>query len=516
MKLLKNSLEAKILVLVTILSITIFVALLQVNSHWQRAGVSLGGFFILFFGLLIFMRKAVVSKVASLSKASQEISAGNYSAQFEVKGSDELAGLAQNLGTMVQNIRTNMEYNKGVLEGIVAPLYVADAQERIQFINDQALNLLGKSRKDVAGETASKLMGRTSGTSAVAQVLKEGKPVRGRREYTHPAGQIIPIYREVSPIKDATGAVKGVVAVLFDLTQEEEAKKRILAQQDNLMTVVKEVAGVAKNMSAVAKDLSRKMAAVTERIGHTEAQTSQAATTMNEMTSTVMEVARNSAQTAESAASASKSAEHGSASVRATVDEIKHVAKDSTELAQSLNDLAKRAQDIGQVLGVINDIADQTNLLALNAAIEAARAGDAGRGFAVVADEVRKLAERTLLATKQVEEVISTIQSSTRNAVQKMEQARLAADNTAGKALVAGEALQAIVNRSESIADMVRAIATAAKQQSVTSDEINKGISQINQLSVANAEEIRAADTVIQQVAKMSEQLNALVKRLQS
>lgn len=470
----------------------------------------------MFFSLLLFMRKGVVGKIASLSKVSQKISAGDYSVQFEAKGSDELAGLAQNLGTMVQNMQNQLEYNKGVLESIVAPLYIADTQERIQFINDQALNLLGKSRKDVEDETASRLMGRTSGTSAVAQVLKEGKLARGRREYTHPAGHIILIYREVSPIKDATGAVVGVVAVLFDLTQEEEAKKRILAQQDKLMTVAKEVTGVAENMSAVAKDLSRKMTAVTERISHTESQTSQAATAMNEMTTSVIEVARNSAQTAEAAALASKSAEHGGASVRATVDEIKHVAEDSTELAQSLTDLAKRAQDIGQVLGVINDIADQTNLLALNAAIEAARTGDAGRGFAVVADEVRKLAERTLLATKQVEEVISTIQSSTRNAVQKMEQTRLAANNTANKALVAGEALQVIVDQSQSIADMVRAIAIAAEQQSASSDEISKGIIRINQLSVANAEEIRAADTVIQQVAKMSEQLNELVEQFQS
>lgn len=74
--------------------------------------------------------------------------------------------------------------------------------------------------------------------------------------------------------------------------------------------------------------------------------------------------------------------------------------------------LGGQAENIGKVLGVINDIADQTNLLALNAAIEAARAGDAGRGFAVVADEVRKLAEKTMLATKEVGNAILAIQNS--------------------------------------------------------------------------------------------------------
>jgi len=98
----------------------------------------------------------------------------------------------------------------------------------------------------------------------------------------------------------------------------------------------------------------------------------------------------------------------------------------------------------------------------------------------------------------------------------RMEQTRSVANNTANKALVAGEALRAIVGQSESIADMVRNIATAAEQQSVTSDEINENISQINQLSMANAEEIREANAAIQQIAEMSERLNELVKQFQN
>ncbi|WP_045221738.1 methyl-accepting chemotaxis protein [Desulfonatronum thioautotrophicum] len=486
------------------------------DHQLKGAALSIGGFGILLGSLLLFMRRVVVGKIAALSHASQQISQGDYSVKFQVAGSDELARLAGNLGVMVQGIQNQLEYNKSVLEGIAVPLYVTDHQENVQFINDQALQLLGKPRESVLGRTASEMMGFSQGNGSAGQVLRTGKLVQGKREYTHPEGRAVPIYRETSPLRDTTGQVIGAIGVLIDLTQEEEAKRRIEAQQENLLGVAREVTDMAGSLRGVAHRLSDQMITVSDRIANTEEQTTQAATAMNEMTATVVEIARNSASTAESAAQATQSAQEGGQGVQETVEDVKQVARDTEELARSLNDLARRAEDIGQVLGVINDIADQTNLLALNAAIEAARAGDAGRGFAVVADEVRKLAERTMQATKQVEDVIGTIQSSTREAVRKMEQTRSVVEKTAQKALTTGEALQTIVQQSEGIADMVRNIATAAEQQSVTSDEINESISQVNQLSTANSEDIREADRGIQEITGMSDRLNELVKRFQT
>ncbi len=162
---------------------------------------------------------------------------------------------------------------------------------------------------------------------------------------------------------------------------------------------------------------------------------------------------------------------------------------------------------------MINEIADQTNLLALNAAIEAARAGDAGRGFAVVADEVRKLAEKTMTATKEVERAIEDIQAGTAQAVDEMTRTRGQVETTADKAEGTGEALGRIVRRAVSIADMVRNIATASEQQSATSDEINRNVTRINDLSRDIADRIRTAEASIHEVSGMAQRLGQLVER---
>merc|ERR1711879_870719 len=112
------------------------------------------------------------------------------------------------------------------------------------------------------------------------------------------------------------------------------------------------------------------------------------------------------------------------------------------QLKKSMEQLDQQAVDIGNVLGVINDIADQTNLLALNAAIEAARAGDAGRGFAVVADEVRKLAEKTIDATKNVEDNIRAIQVSARENVKGMDATVGAVESATDLSRSSGEMLK--------------------------------------------------------------------------
>ena len=153
------------------------------------------------------------------------------------------------------------------------------------------------------------------------------------------------------------------------------------------------------------------------------------------------------------------------------------------ESADLIKTLGERSNQIGNIIGVIKDIADQTNLLALNAAIEAARAGEQGRGFAVVADEVRKLAERTTNATSEISGMIQSIQVEVGKAVLSTDYATQQVDVGVDLSTQAGGALLNIVGSVSGLHQMVQQIASATEEMSQVSDQMSRDISTIAESS---------------------------------
>ncbi|TIH14080.1 HAMP domain-containing protein [Marinifilum sp. JC120] len=290
----------------------------------------------------------------------------------------------------------------------------------------------------------------------------------------------------------------------------EGAKKEgMLAAANRLQEVIDRVSTISDEVSSSAEEIQRGSEFQKQRVTET-------ATAMEEMNVTVLEVAKNATETNESSAQSMEKASEGAKVVQSVIDAMGNIQERTSKLKESMEHLDTQAVEIGNVLGVINDIADQTNLLALNAAIEAARAGDAGRGFAVVADEVRKLAEKTIGATEEVENSINSIQKLARENVKGMDSTVDAVESATELSRSSGEMLAEIVELAESSADQVRSIATAAEEQSATSDEINRSVGEIDSMTEENAQNSQAAAEGTRALTAEVQELLNLVEELRS
>jgi methyl-accepting chemotaxis protein len=179
--------------------------------------------------------------------------------------------------------------------------------------------------------------------------------------------------------------------------------------------------------------------------------------------------------------------------------------------SKSIGELGESSKKIGDIIGVINDIASQTNLLALNAAIEAARAGDQGRGFAVVADEVRKLAEKTSKATEEITSMISKIQNDTEVSVQSMNKNMSEAEEGVILATQAKDSLDKIVNASERCLDQVNSIATASEEQSAAVEEVSTNIENIASNFTTSRDAVSQTGQSIAELSRISGELIELM-----
>jgi len=254
---------------------------------------------------------------------------------------------------------------------------------------------------------------------------------------------------------------------------------RMLASTVAMIASIKqtatELSASADQMSAV----NQQIAVSSEEVA---AQTGTVATASEEMSATSMEIAQNCSLAAESSRQGSKLAIEGVSVVQETVAGMNRLAEKVKQTAATVASLGTRSEQIGEIIGTIEDIADQTNLLALNAAIEAARAGEQGRGFAVVADEVRALAERTTRATKEIGEMIRAIQLETKGAVASMQEGVHEVERGTSDAARSGVALGNIRNQIDAVSEQINQIATAAEQQMATTTEITGNIQQMTEV----------------------------------
>jgi methyl-accepting chemotaxis protein len=314
-----------------------------------------------------------------------------------------------------------------------------------------------------------------------------GKPVKVMK-YASDITQEKLLQLNVESILESTSVVMNAMAA-GDLTKtidgELEGQFALLQQAINgtvnkMADTVKEINEAARNISTGASEISVGNIDLSQRTEQQASSLEETASSMEELTSTVRQNSDNARQANQLAASSRELAEKGGSVIQ---DAINAMAAISTS-----------SRKVTDIIGVIDEIAFQTNLLALNAAVEAARAGEQGRGFAVVASEVRNLAQRSASAAKEIKELIN-------DSGEKVKEGSMLVDES-------GRTLEEIVASSKKVGDIISEIAAAGSEQSQGIEQVNKAVTQMDEMTQQNA-------ALVEQAAAASESLDEQGKGLE-
>ena len=497
------------------------------------------------FGFLLLMMVVMIclglGSTRKVNESVERIAKGNYlktvyafeasKAVEEIQGDVRMAVLLKDESELAK-LKKNIDSARGKYKESMIKLAELEKSEQGTKLLENVKNATGPAAN--ANNRILALVDAHQRDEAAALLLQEGAPlsqkvqdlfdeqVKFQRENVDAEyGKSVELYERVKMIQLVAGAVSiilGLVATIFLITNFVTRINRVASAMNrvadgDLSTQLKiyandEIGDLGRNINRMLTSISAMIASIKSTANHVASasnslyentdkvatgneqvavQTGNVATASEEMVATSSEIAHNCIIAAGSSSQASDLATEGVLVVRETVAGMNRIAERVKETAATVENLGSRSDQIGEIVGTIEDIADQTNLLALNAAIEAARAGEQGRGFAVVADEVRALAERTSRATKEISQMIKAIQTDTKDAVAAIEEGVLEVERGTNDAARSGKALEDIFNQINEVTVQINQIATAAEQQSATSTEISHNIQQITDVIQTSA-----------------------------
>ena len=280
---------------------------------------------------------------------------------------------------------------------------------------------------------------------------------------------------------------------------------------DQLRQLVLVINSTADRVSQSSEQTQMNAVELAEASEHQAQEIAGVSAAINEMTVSIDQVSNNASESATVAQRSVAIAYNGAEVVQRSIEGMNVIRDQIQETSKRIKRLGESSQEIGDIVGLINDIADQTNVLALNAAIQASMAGEAGRGFAVVADEVQRLAERSANATKQIETLVKTIQADTSEAVMSMESTTSEVVRGARLAKDAGEALEEVQTVSNTLADLIQNISNAAMQQAESAGHISHTMNIIQDITSQTSSGSMATARSIGELSEMAAALQESV-----
>ena len=300
-------------------------------------------------------------------------------------------------------------------------------------------------------------------------------------------------------VSTAFGQVKSVLSALAagDLSERMDGtcqgdlaklQHDVNSMADKMMAIATQISGASREVQGATREIASGVADLSARTEHQASSLEETSASMEELATTVRQNAGNAQEANQLAAAASVAAENGG--------EI------ATRAVTAMGKIEDSSRQIGDIVGLIQEIAFQTNLLALNAAVEAARAGEAGKGFAVVANEVRALAQRAGQASKDIKGLIVNSDSQVREGVSLVKQA--------------GTSLSEIVASVKKVASFVSEIAAATQEQSSGIEQVSKAVTGMDQMTQQNAALVEETNAALHSAQSQVDELRKAVSFFQT
>ncbi|HLW84836.1 MAG TPA: methyl-accepting chemotaxis protein [Candidatus Sulfotelmatobacter sp.] len=395
--------------------------------------------------------KSITEPLTNLMKVARQIGdTGDLEHSIELNQEDEIGELARTFAKMVTYLKEMASVSESLAGG------------------DLTVEVKPRSTHDTLGNAFAKMV---EGLASLVRSVRDA------------SSQVASASNQVASASDDSAKVGLQASSAID-----EVTSTMHEMSVNVQNMVKSTQVQASSVSETSASIDQMVASI-QRVADTA--------------KVLLDISNRSREEVHSGISTMEKATEGLTKINTTINSSGEI----------IGALGQRADDIGKIIEVIDDLAEQTNLLALNAAIEAARAGEHGLGFAVVADEVRKLAEKSAQSTKEISELIQSIQKEARKAVENMERSTGIVNEGLELGGDLNGALHKISNVVTEVYKFAQEIGAATNEQSHGSSQIARATTRLNEITHEINSAVEEQASGAQAVVKAMERMRELVQQ---
>jgi methyl-accepting chemotaxis protein len=430
--------------------------------RWSNLGVVLLALLIAI-GLAVLASRFIIRPVLDLADHARSLAEGDLTQRSTVQSGDEIGDLAEAFNAMAGN-----------LERTITKLVRSQSQLKSVVEN------VGQQSRNVAERVSEQRSMIDNNYHSIDQLNNGVRKITDNVEALSASSE------------ETSSSMLEMVASIEEVSRHT----------DTLFNSVEETASATSEMVSSISEVDQNVDYLANFVTDTSS-------SMVEMSASIAQVEANAARSYDLALAVADAAESGMKAVRETIDGMEQIRRSVAESNAVITRLGDRSIAIGKILNVIEDIAEQTNLLALNAAILAASAGEHGKGFSVVAAEIRDLSERTASSTREIANLIRSVQEEVGNALRSMSSGTKLVEDGVSLSHEAGKALNNILDSSTKASGMGKEIAAGTREQTAGSENITRSIDRLqellSQINGATTQQAQGSDHIMNAVESMRE-----------